>query len=520
MVNRRILLFLLLFSASCQALSAPTPTPTASATSTSTATITPTATHTPSPTAVPPSATATDTPTVTATPSITPIPTAAPTSTITPQPTVGFVFDNWTLADLPEDIDSRLDTPLIAFINQNDRDGIGDARTPQPATNVETLYYVPPTNSAGRFPILQLPASTESQVFISQNGKSIAYLRDESGGQGTGGLYILDMESEISGRILPITSLVQRGFPSQPSWSPDGSRLAIALATGYDMDIYAIGKDGSNIQNLTNSGAYDLWPSWSPDGRYLLFVSDRARCPSWIPGDANACDALTTPPPNGGSPYLLELATGTVTQLSGQWLTEAPRWLNATKIVFSSGDPTFGDPERTLWIGDANTRQAREVRLADGSDGPIRLSEAWALDGSAVVYQNAGVSTTEIIAANVDGSLIGRTSELNFPRFGMMAAWSTDGTRIAIGGINGQCQYGIRVFDRNLDSVARGTPPPSMCNPSYSADGQWLAFTGINPRIDGRIDVYVATANGFGSANLTGGLRGAISLIGWVGGTS
>jgi Tol biopolymer transport system component len=286
------------------------------------------------------------------------------------------------------------------------------------------------------------------------------------------------------------------------------------------MDIYAIGKDGSNIQNLSNSGAYDLWPSWSPDGRYLLFVSDRARCPSWIPGDANACDAQTTPPPNGGNPYLLELATGTVTKLSDQWLTEAPRWLNATQIVFASGDPTFGDPERTLWIGDSNTKQAREVKLSDGSDGPIRLSEVWAQDGSAVVYQNAGASTTEVIAANVDGSLIGRTTDVNFPRYGMAAAWSVDGTRIAIGGVNGQCQYGIRVFDRKLDSVARGTPPPSMCNPTYSADGQWLAFTGINPRIDGRIDVYVATPNGFGSVNLTNGLRGAITMVGWVGGTS
>ena len=518
MVNRRILLFLLVFSASCQALSVPTPIPTATATSTPTNT--PTATQTPSPTAVPSSATPMDTPTATLTPSITPTPTTAPTATITPGPTVGFVFDNWKLADLPDDIDSRLSTSVIAFINENDRDGIGDARTPQPATNAETLYYVPPTSSAGRYPILQLPASTQNRVFISQNGKSIAYFQDESVGQGTGGLYILDMNSKISGRILPITSLIQRGFPSQPSWSADGSRLAIALATGYDMDIYAVGKDGSNIQNLTNSGAYDLWPSWSPDGRYLLFVSDRARCPSWIPGDADACDAVTTPPPNGGNLYLLELATGTVTQLSTQWLTEAPRWLNATKIVFSSGDPTFGDPERTLWIADLNTKQAREVRLTDGSDGPIRLSEVWAQDGSAVLYQNAGISTTEIIAANLDGSLLGRTTELNFPRYGMMAAWSVDGTRIAVGGINGQCQYGIRVFDRNLDSVARGTPPPSMCNPTYSADGQWLAFTGINPRIDGRIDVYVATTNGFGSANLTGGLRGAITMLGWVGGIS
>jgi Tol biopolymer transport system component len=516
MLIRRILPLLFMLSAACQAFNAPTPT--ATPTLTATPSNTPTATSTTTPTSIPPSATSTATPTITLTPTLADTPTTTPTPSITPEPATGFVFDNWTLAELPADIDTRLSTPLIAFINQNDRDGIGDARTPQPATNAETLYYVPPTSSAGRFPILQLPASTENQVFISQNGKSIAYFKDSSGGPGTEGLYILDMDSKISGRILPVSSLIQRGFAIQPNWSPDGSRLAIMLATGYDMDIFAIGKDGGNIQNLSNSGAYDLWPSWSPDGRYLLFVSDRARCPSWIPGDANACDTLTTPPPNGGNPYVLELDTGTVSKLSDQWLTEAPRWLNGGEVVFASGDPAFGDPERTLWIADVNIKQAREVRLADDTDGPIRLSEAWTPDGSAVIYQNAGESTTEIIAANVDGTLIGRTTDLNFPRFGMAAAWSVDGTRIAVGGVNGQCQYGVRVFDRNLNSVARGTPPPSMCNPAYSSDGQWLVFTGVNPRIDGRVDVYVATTNGFSSVNMTGGLRGVISLLGWVGG--
>jgi Tol biopolymer transport system component len=511
MLTRRLLLCLALLGASCQVLS--TPTPTAS----STPTITLTATDISTATDLPPTETATAAPTATDTPTITASPTITPTASVTPEATVGFVFDNWRSVEIPADINSRLNTPLIAFINQNDRDGIGDVRTPQPATNVQTLYYVPPTNAAGRFPVMELPASTGNQVYIAPTGKAIAYFQTDAGGQ-TGGLYIVDMDSRISGRILPIPSLVQRGKVSEPSWSPDGTTLAIALATGYDMDIFTIGKDGGNLQNVTNSGAFERWPSWSPDGQRLAFVSDRVRCPSWIPGDDDACDPLTEPPPNGGNVFILELTTGELTQLSDQWVTEPPRWLNARQIVFSSGDPTYGDPERTLWIGDTRTGQARQVRLANGTDGPIRLSEAWAPDGSAVIYQSANNTTTEIIAINADGSLIRRSSDLTFPRFGMSAEWSLDGTRIAIGGVGGQCQYGVRVFDSNFEQVARGNPPPSMCNPSYSPNGQWLAFTGINPQVDGRIDVYVATPNGFGAANLTSGLRGTIIMIGWVGG--
>ena len=43
-------------------------------------------------------------------------------------------------------------------------------------------------------------------------------------------------------------------------------------------------------------------------------------------------------------------------------------------------------------------------------------------------------------------------------------------------------------------------------------------ITGIIAEVDGRLDVYSATSNGFGAQNLTGDLRGTINLIGWIGG--
>ena len=49
-------------------------------------------------------------------------------------------------------------------------------------------------------------------------------------------------------------------------------------------------------------------------------------------------------------------------------------------------------------------------------------------------------------------------------------------------------------------------------------NGEWLAFTGITPNVDGRVDVYVANPNGLGRVNLTGSRRGQIELLGWVGG--
>jgi Tol biopolymer transport system component len=57
-----------------------------------------------------------------------------------------------------------------------------------------------------------------------------------------------------------------------------------------------------------------------------------------------------------------------------------------------------------------------------------------------------------------------------------------------------------------------------MCDPAFSSDGAFIAFTGVNPRVDGRIDVYYANSNGFGANNLTVDLKGQVDFIGWVGG--
>ncbi len=425
------------------------------------------------------------------------------------------LFDNWVSVEIPDSLRDGIGTPLIAFLNRNDRETIRNLSTAQPESDIETLYYVSPDGSLPRTAILPVTSATNNQVFISPNGMSIAYFLEDPPNTG---LYILNLQLRVTGRILALSSLVQRGFVSEPTWTPDGSRLAISLATGYDLDIFSVPIDGAGWTNLTNTGSYEWYPSWSPDGRYLLFLSDRVRCPSWIPGEANACDALVDAPPTSGNVFVLDTVSSEVIQLSDEWVIDPPEWVNNTQVAFASGDPLFGDPERRLWIADVRTRQAREVQLANGSDGPYRLSAAWSPDGRQVIFQSASNTTTEIIMMTTDGTLIGRTGELTFPRYSMSASWSPDSTRVAIGGLGGQCPYGSLVYDNAFQSLRRGNPPPSMCNPIFSSDGSWLAFTGLISNVDGRVDIYVANGNGGGAVNLASDLRGQINLLGWVGG--
>lgn len=499
-----------LIAAGCTAVSAPTPTPaptdTPANTPTATATLTPSATPAP-----------TLTPTATLTPTVTPIPTETLVPTGAPLPATSFTYDNWSFIEAPIDLASRLSTAQIAFLNSNNRDTVGDPRTPQPGTNVQTLFYV---SAGGGAPtaVLSMNSATGDQVWIAPSGSAIAYMRLENN-PSSDGLYLIDLtlDTPVSGRVLAQTSLVVRGIASDPAWAPDGSRIALTVEQGYSADIYTVGRDGSIPTNVTQNGGNDFWPAWSPDGAMLAFVSDRAVCPNWIPGAANSCEGAANPPPAGGYVYVLTIASGEVHQLSQEWVQGPPRWVNPRQVAYASGEPAFGDPERSLWIADVITGETREVRSGGGLD-PIKLAESWAPNGRQVVYQAPGANGNELVLASVDGTVIGRVADLNFARYGVVMAWSPDGANVAIGGVGGQCPYGIIVLNNVFQSVARGNPPPSMCEPSFSPNGTRLAFTGVNPRIDGRVDVYVANANGFGAANLTANLRGQIKLLGWVGG--
>ena len=490
-------------TATATATPLPTATATASASRTATATFTPTLTATASP-----SATNTATPTITLTPSVTPH--AAP----------GFIYDNWGNPDIPAQIRDGIDSPMVVMLNNNDRRTISNRATAQPGTGIQTLYFVPPGNPAGRIQILQAESNRELEVFLARRGNALAYVKRDGNPQ-SDGLYLLDLSAGFSARVLAGENpLAQRGLYMPPDWSPDGAQLAIALETGYATDIFLYAVDGSGRRNLTNSGAFELYPRFSPDGRHLAFVSDREACPSWTPGDADACDATRRRPPAEGKVYVMELASGVTRLAADVTAAEAPRWINERHLAISSGDPLdLLNPQRRIWLADIVSGEARQIRYAGAGETASYLSEAWSPDGRRVLAQIADQGN-QLALLGIGGEILASDTDLAFPRFGMAASWSPDGRLLAIGGTAGQCPYGIRIKDADFKSRVSPNPPPSMCDPIFSPDGQRIAFSGVDAsRSDGRNHVYVVGANGFGRLNLSASLYGTVDLLGWVGGS-
>jgi TolB protein len=108
------------------------------------------------------------------------------------------------------------------------------------------------------------PAGTTFQIDpdVSPDGGLIAFASARSG---TLDVYVMKADGSDTRRLT-----TTRGNQSQPSWSPDGSR--IAYQSDQDADhIYVMDDDGKGAHRITNDLAPETEPAWSPDGRWIAY---------------------------------------------------------------------------------------------------------------------------------------------------------------------------------------------------------------------------------------------------------
>ena len=178
-----------------------------------------------------------------------------------------------------------------------------------------------------------------------------------------------------------------KGSNSAPAWSPDGSRLAIALSRDGLTQIYLINADGSGLQKLTSSNAIDTEPQFSADGQYVYFLSDRSGGPQIYRVSVHGGEAKRvtfngsyniTPriSPDGKTLayisrregkfqlYALDLASGQETRLSDTTKDESPSFSpNGRYIMYA----TETGRQATLAVVsvDGKVRQKLSVQAAD-----------------------------------------------------------------------------------------------------------------------------------------------------------
>jgi DNA-binding winged helix-turn-helix (wHTH) protein len=108
----------------------------------------------------------------------------------------------------------------------------------------------------------------------SPDGRRILF---ESERDGNSEIYVMDADG---GNQIRLTR--NNAADATATWSPDANLIAFASNrdTGpsynpYNLDIYVMNADGSNVRRIVNDPEYDVSPQWSPDGRSILFVTGR-----------------------------------------------------------------------------------------------------------------------------------------------------------------------------------------------------------------------------------------------------
>jgi Tol biopolymer transport system component len=292
----------------------------------------------------------------------------------------------------------------------------------------------------------------------------------------------------------------------QPSWAPNGARIAYWGLRGTDRDIWTVPARGGEPAQVTNDDATDWNPVWSPDGKYLYFASDSHgamrfwRVPidqttGWLTGER---EAVTGAGAESWHPafsrdgkrlayvnYVVKesiqrvgfdpqkgTVIGAMTPVtSGERRVTAPELSpDGQWLAFY----TFGSPQEDLFVTRQDGSEPRQLTNDRRRDRVPR----WAPDGKRIAFYSDRSRNYEIWTINYDGGALRRLTDCA-PYNCFYPTWSPDGKRL------GFYKSGVNTFIIEPDKLwANQTPQPLPPWPddaghfqlwSWSPDGQKLA---------------------------------------------
>ncbi len=166
----------------------------------------------------------------------------------------------------------------------------------------------------------------------------------------------------------------------QPSWSPDGNKIAFVSYRSGNSDIWVADSDGSHARQITDLPGEDWMPAWSPDGSQIAFTSQSTG--TW---EINLMDA------DGGN--LRQVTTANELR-SDNW---GPVWSpDGEKIAFAG---MRGD-NWEIYTMDQEGGNVRRLTDHPTSD----YEPVWSPDGTRMAFASVRGGRTAVYLMDADGS--------------------------------------------------------------------------------------------------------------------
>jgi TolB protein len=262
------------------------------------------------------------------------------------------------------------------------------------------------------------------------------------------GIYLLDV---ATGQVRPI--IVDHAWNTDPSWSPDGTRIAYVSTKDGETALYVMDLIDSKVTRLTRGGGWNGNPTWSPDGEWIMFDSSRdgpsaeARNLFVVRPDGTDLRRVTRLPHYNGQPswapdgkrvaFLLgrlDAATnifvmsadGTEQRQLTEWTDPKAdalfaRWSpDSSQIVFRRTEPDEGKAGRalnaSLFVIPSDGGESRRLDVGIGDGIPD-----WSPDGHWIAFKRDVGTSMDLFVMRPDGTGVTRLTldgiEKDWPRW-------------------------------------------------------------------------------------------------------